>query len=481
MNNKSFFTKIFALVFPISYAEESYTYTKCPENTDALDCSVFIQKQFPLDYKKISEEYLSPIKLLKLQLNSQRFPLHIETSQNKWSHTVSVYIPNNYDNKTNPFIYIDGGSSTKPDSSKINFSQVAIKTKSIIISINLVPNQPVSYPNKPNLVEDFLVAHTWKLYLENPEENKILPLQLPMAMSIIKTMDMLQKEPALSRYKMDSFILGGASKRGWAAWLTAIADTRIIAIVPIVIDIFNTENLINKFKTVYANNWPIALLPYYNEKLFQNIDKESYKKLMNILDPLAYKETSKKNRLDIPKLIISASGDDFFPPDNIFENYKELSGKSYFRYIPNSSHFVSYKVLEYSIISFLNRLNSQKSSKIFSFEFQENRTNKNQEIILKLNSSIKTISLWQAYNKYERDFRYACGIKYNKITYKIPKNRKLKITLEEPKIGWRASFLEVTDSDGFIQTTPNIVLPRNKFPESIDTNKIENCRVLPLP
>ncbi|KAB8032114.1 PqaA protein [Fluviispira multicolorata] len=97
-----------------------------------------------------------------------------------------------------------------------------------------------------------------------------------------------------------------------------------------------------------------------------------------------------------------------------------------------------------------------------------------------MNPSIKTVSLWQAINEKERDFRYACGIKYNEIKYQTPQNHQLKITIKEPNTGWSASFIEVTDNDGFIQTTPNIVLPRNKFPDSIDTNKKDGCSVLSL-
>ncbi|KAB8032115.1 PhoPQ-activated protein PqaA family protein [Fluviispira multicolorata] len=158
-------------------------------------------------------------------------------------------------------------------------------------------------------------------------------------------MKQVKIDPALSIYKMNSFTLGGASKRGWATWLTAIADTRITAIV---IDVLNTKELIKKFKKIYANNWPIALYPYFKEQLFQYTNKDSFKELMNIVDPFAYKNTSKKNRLKIPKLILSSSGDDFFPPDKVFENYKDLSEKSYFRYVPNSSHYVSHKVIENS-------------------------------------------------------------------------------------------------------------------------------------
>ena len=35
-------------------------------------------------------------------------------------------------------------------------------------------------------------------------------------------------------YSIDKFVVSGASKRGWAAWLTAAVDPRVVSVIPIV-------------------------------------------------------------------------------------------------------------------------------------------------------------------------------------------------------------------------------------------------------
>lgn len=36
---------------------------------------------------------------------------------------------------------------------------------------------------------------------------------------------------------LKNFVVGGASKRGWTTWTTAAVDDRVVAIVPVVIDL----------------------------------------------------------------------------------------------------------------------------------------------------------------------------------------------------------------------------------------------------
>lgn len=470
----------FTFIFPFSVINAANANQHCPQEFDSIDCLKLLNSQYPLNYNKLlEEETLSNTKVIQYELKSQKYPLNNSSSEAEWTHIVSIYIPKGVVKTNNPILYVDSGNEKK--NNEVNFENIAINTASIVIKLAQVPNQPLSFSNAENLSEDQLVAYTWKLYLDNPNENKTTPLHLPMAMSIIRTLDLFQKEFTGTDYRIDKFIVSGASKRGWAAWLATIADQRIAAIIPIVIDIYNINAQFSKLNKVYANHWPVALYPYYKIDLYKFIDTENFKTLMQITDPLAYKNTPKKNQLNIPKYIVSASGDDFFLPDSIFDIYKEIPGINYFRYIPNSSHFVSTNIIENSIAIFANNYNSNLLNPTLNYTIHEVKKSSKVHITIPLNSNIKSISLWEATNKIERDFRYVCGIKYSEKKFTVSMNEKFKkFTITSPKHGWKAAFIEVTYQDGFVQSTPNVILPKEKFPTKIEANKSNFCNVLPL-
>ena len=86
--------------------------------------------------------------------------------------------------------------------------------------------------------EDALIAYTFDQYLQTGESD--WPLLLPMVKSTVRAMDAMQ---SIVRERwgasLESFTVSGASKRGWTAWLTAAVDKRVMAVVPMVIDVLN--------------------------------------------------------------------------------------------------------------------------------------------------------------------------------------------------------------------------------------------------
>ena len=54
--------------------------------------------------------------------------------------------------------------------------------------------------------------------------------------------------------------------------------------------------------------------------------KDEFEKMAEIIDPLAYKD-----RLKMPKLVISATGDEFFHPDDSYNWFDQMKGKTYLR------------------------------------------------------------------------------------------------------------------------------------------------------
>jgi len=54
---------------------------------------------------------------------------------------------------------------------------------------------------------------------------------------------------------------------------------------------------------------------------------------MRIVEPLEYRD-----RLTMPKLIVNASGDQFFLPDSSRFYFDRLPGVKYLRCVPNADH-----------------------------------------------------------------------------------------------------------------------------------------------
>ena len=67
--------------------------------------------------------------------------------------------------------------------------------------------------------------------------------------------------------------------------------------------------------------------------LITNASKPENRKLIAIEDPWTYRA-----RLKMPKYIINAAGDMFFPPDSSRFYYGKLPGETSLRYVPNVDH-----------------------------------------------------------------------------------------------------------------------------------------------
>ena len=126
------------------------------------------------------------------------------------------------------------------------------------------------------------------------------------------------------------FIVGGASKRGFTTWAVAAVDPRVMGIVPIVMDELNfVKNMHHHFRAY--GGWSFALDDFFKmnitgeaiQVLKQNLiwyllmifsdmlDDPKFQQMQDMVDVYTYRE-----KLLMPKLVISATGDEFFILDN---------------------------------------------------------------------------------------------------------------------------------------------------------------------
>jgi len=106
-----------------------------------------------------------------------------------------------------------------------------------------------------------------------------------------------------------------------------------LAIVPIVAPIANMVPQVNEMWQSYGE-WSFALQDYVNEYLMGWLNLPAFKKLLRIIDPIAYPEAMKR----IPKYVVMATGDEFFMPDSAKYFWDALPGEKTLMMVPNAEH-----------------------------------------------------------------------------------------------------------------------------------------------
>jgi PhoPQ-activated pathogenicity-related protein len=156
----------------------------------------------------------------------------------------------------------------------------------------------------------------------------------PMVKATVRALDTIEDFAKKQfGYDVSSHLVAGASKRGWDTWLTGAVDTRITAIAPIVMDMLNfTQNVMHMYEAY--GGWTFAFVvrgigvfflflraasslwlgcgqDYWNANVTVTLgmNQTAINLLANVIDPLVYKEN-----LTMPKLVIDATGDEFFMP-----------------------------------------------------------------------------------------------------------------------------------------------------------------------
>lgn len=243
----------------------------------------------------------------------------------KWDHVLMVYVPEGVTPGDTIFLWNDGG---KPDTLKSFLSfELSNRGKIPVAFLYGIPNQPLFEGKK----EDALIAETFVRYLKTEDES--WPLLFPMAKSLVRAMDVLQavsKEEWKTELK--SFVVSGASKRGWTSWMTGAADSRVKAIAPLVIDMLNFGKQLPH--QVLSFGKPSEMIRDYTERgLIPIPDVPAAKKLWAMVDPYAYRD-----KMTMPKMIINGTNDPYWPQDALNLYWDDLKGDKFILYVPNAGH-----------------------------------------------------------------------------------------------------------------------------------------------
>jgi PhoPQ-activated pathogenicity-related protein len=400
----------------------------------ALDRYVF--KPDPnYSYKLVSTSKGEGYTAFILELTSQQWRTANEVDRPIWMHWLTIIQP---DQVTTPigFLYINGGSngSKMPNGADPALAATAVTTHAVVADLRMVPNEPLIFKAEgKSRTEDAIIAYTWEQFLKTGDET--WPLRLPMTKSAVRAMDTVTAfcgSTERGKVAVNQFVVAGGSKRGWTTWTTAAVDDRVVAIVPMVIDVLNNEKSLEHHFRAYGF-WAPAIGDYIN--LHSWSGTAQYTALMKIEDPYSYRD-----RLTMPKLIMNSTGDQYFLPDSWQFYYDDLKGEKYLRYVPNTKHDLKNSDARESLNAFFESVITSKARPQFKWKFEQDGS-------IKVETKDKPIAvkLWQATNPKARDFRLdVIGPVYKSSDLTADKPSVYHARVAAPAEGYTAYFVELT-------------------------------------
>ncbi len=371
-----------------------------------------------------------------LEMTSQQWLTPAEVDRSIWKHWLTVIEPEKVSSDT-ALLFITGGSNDKPaPKPDQNLVRVAEESRAVVAELRMVPNQPILFPgDTKGRTEDSIIAYTWDKFLRTGDER--WPLRLPMTKSAVRAMDTVTafcKTDDGGKLNVQHFVVAGGSKRGWTTWTTAAVDRRVVAIVPIVIDMLN---VVPSFKHHFAayGFWAPAVGDYERAGIMDWQDTPQYKALLKIEEPYQYRD-----RFTMPKLLINSAGDQFFLPDSSQFYWNDLPGKKYIRYVPNSDHSLKNTDALTSLLAFYDAIIHAKALPEMTWELPEPG-------VIRVHSKTKPakVKLWQATNPNARDFRLeSIGPAYTDSPVEASGEDTYEVHIKAPEKGWTAAFVELT-------------------------------------
>nr|WP_241498771.1 PhoPQ-activated protein PqaA family protein [Fervidobacterium thailandense] len=301
-----------------------------------------------------------------------------------WIHKVLVYIPRRLSFKSHAIVVINGSAPRDLTQSVNQFVTIAELLGAPVVSLWDVPNQPIF-----GLREDALIAYTFYQYYQSGEPD--WPLLFPMVKSVISTMDCVQEFLQMQGLRVEKFLVTGASKRGWTAYLVGAVDPRVMAIVPIVYDNLNMPKQMRKQLEMYGK-FSEQIRDYSRYSFTEMVaTSEEIPDLVRAVDPYFYD-------IPVPKLLILGSNDPYWVVDSSEIYFADLSGPKYIRVFPNEGHDIRNVTEIVNSIRAFFLLCVGESFPTVDWKFD------GEDFIVKTDSQVEFARFWYAYSE-SLDFR----------------------------------------------------------------------------
>ncbi len=370
-----------------------------------------------------------------------------EVDRPTWTHDLVMVIP--WFSGDDCIFLINGGSNpvdTPSPDGTIAFAATLLGRK--FAQLDQVPNQPLYFTDEVNVrrTEDEILAYSLdKALLTGDEE---WPVHCAMTKAAVLAMDAIQAYNS----SVEDFLVLGGSKRGWATWLTAAIDPRVDYIVPLVIDVLNFPDQVNHHWEAYGL-YSSAIQDYVDFDLFCRVNEPGADDLLEIVDPYRYLDD-----LTMPKLIVNASGDQFFLPDSSRFYLEDVLGDTHVRYVPNKDHYMD------DVLDDITNLVGLLQWGLARFDHNDVPNYSwtvaaNGQITVTTSDGPDSVKLWQATNTTARDFRLeTIGEAYTSSTLTDQGGGTYIGYCPPPAQGWTAFFVELSFGQQ-VYTTEIVVNP----------------------
>lgn len=343
-------------------------------------------------WELLSQQPLADGKVWDVKLTSQKWHDIV------WEHSLQIFEPSEIQYPGHVLLFVSGGrnGSAPKMTDQLQGLALAKYCGARVAVIRQVPNQPLLGDH----VEDDLITETWLKYLETGDET--WPLLFPMVKSAVKAMDAVQAV-ADQHWEMPvhSFVITGASKRGWTSWLTPVVDNRVVATAPIVIDVLNFRAQMKHQKETWGE-FSEQIADYFSKGLIvEGEESDREKRLRLMMDPYGYRD-----QLQLPKLLVNGTNDPYWVVDAMKWYWDDLQGPKYILQVPNAGHGLEGGI-EYAlstVSAFFQHVASE--TPLPQLEWKHGLDPGNDKVAFELICSEKPLAvfLWSA-NSADKDFR----------------------------------------------------------------------------
>ena len=399
------------------------------------------------------------------QLVSQQWPgqgSSIKSNAPIWEHQLKLVVPLQRKPGSPVLLYVNGGNNHAPQGpqlpDRIPAEALAGELGVAVAELDFVPNQNLTLDGQPSSREDALVAYSWRKTMDQPQAERFSSLHLPMTQAVVAAMDAIEHKLPDAH----TFVLSGASKRGWVSWLAALNDKRVQALVPVVADFWNVRDNFSHVYRSYGQQWPGALRDYQRNGITEAVLQGSpgLDALLKFEDVVNYREGMAR----LSKYVISASGDDFAVPDSAWRYLSAFNGPTQLRYLPNQAHNVKGQQIGVALRQFMQNWLAGKPMP----QMQVDADAASGHIRASVEEPVGNVKLWLAHNPDSRDFRFNSSIRYQAQPLDGQCSGgtcRFEFQPDTTQPGWQAYFMEFSTPD-FTWTTPPMIWPHKYVDDS---------------